>query len=57
MPPCYDLILEQDGALTTRTVLVADAFEAWRLARDRYPTRIRGVVCRDAAQVQDEHRR
>ena len=54
MPPAYDLILERDGRLTTHTVEVADALEAWRLARARYPSRIRGVVCRDPEQVRGD---
>ena len=51
MPPAYDLILERDGQLITHTVQVEDAFEAWRLARERYPTSIRGVVCCDPQHV------
>lgn len=51
MPPAYDLILERDGQLIIHTVQVANAFEAWRLARDRYPSRIRGVVCCDPQNV------
>ena len=51
MSPAYDLILERDGRLTIHTVEVVDAPEAWRLARARYPSRIRGVVCRDPEQM------
>ena len=51
MPPAYDLILERNGQLITHTVQVDDAFEAWRLARNLYANRIRGVVCRDPQQV------
>ena len=54
MPPAYDLILERDGQLITHTVQVEDAFEAWRLARERYPTSIRGVVCCDQQHVQSD---
>ena len=54
MSPAYDLILERDGQLTTHTVEVADALEAWRLARARYPSRIRGVVWRDSQQVRSD---
>ena len=57
MAPAYDLILERDGQLTTHTVEVADALEAWRLARARYPARIRGVVWRDPQQVHLDHPR
>ncbi|QNI67239.1 hypothetical protein [Synechococcus sp. BMK-MC-1] len=57
MSPAYDLILERDGQLTTHTVEVADALEAWRLARARYPSRIRGVVWRDPQQVRADHPR
>ena len=57
MAPAYDLILERDGQLTTHTVQVADALEAWRLARACYPARIRGVVWCDSEQVpQDDPR-
>ena len=51
MSPAYDLILESNGRLITHTVEVADALEAWRLARARYPARIRGVVWRDPQHV------
>ena len=37
MPSAYDLILEQDKALITQTVLVGDAQEAWRLGRKLLP--------------------
>lgn len=47
MPPAYDLILQRRGRLQTETVNVADAAEAWRLGRERYPDCIRGVVWRD----------
>lgn len=57
MAPAYDLILERDGQLTTHTVEVADALEAWRLARTRYPSRIRGVVCRDPQQLRPDVQR
>jgi len=57
MAPTYDLILERDGQLTTHTVEVADALEAWRLARMRYPSRIRGVVCRDPQQLRPDVQR
>ena len=55
MSPAYDLILERNGQLIAYTVEVVDALEAWRLARDRFPDRIRAVVCRDPQQVQGEH--
>ena len=42
------LILEDIDGFATITVSAPDAAEAWRLARDRYPDRIRGVVRRDA---------
>ncbi|EAR18400.1 hypothetical protein ACLM44_01135 [Synechococcus sp. W2B2] len=57
MSPAYDLILESNGRLITHTVEVADALEAWRLARARYPARIRGVVWRDPQQVHLDHPR
>lgn len=57
MAPAYDLILERDGQLTTYTVEVADALEAWRLARTRYPSRIRGVVWRDPQQLRPDVQR
>tara|TARA_B100001939_G_scaffold237752_1_gene205188 strand:+ start:271 stop:444 length:174 start_codon:yes stop_codon:yes gene_type:complete len=44
----FDLILEDIDGFATITVSAPDAAEAWRLARDRYPDRIRGVVRRDA---------
>ena len=47
MPPVYDLILQRKGELQTETVQVADAAQAWRLGRERYPHCIRGVVRRD----------
>ena len=46
MSPLYDLILQLKGELHTETVQVADAAQAWRLGRERYPHCIRGVVCR-----------
>ena len=46
----YDLILHRKGVLLTETVQVADAAEAWRLARERYPHCIRGVVRRDGGR-------
>ena len=57
MAPAYDLILERDGQLITQTVEVADALEAWRLARARYPAHIPGVVWCDPQQVRPEHPR
>ena len=50
MPPVYDLILQRKGELQTETVQVADAAQAWRLGRERYPHCIRGVVRRDGSQ-------
>ena len=44
----FDLILEDIDGYATITVSAPDPAEAWRLARDRYPDRIRGVVRRDA---------
>ena len=48
----FDLILEDIDGFATITVLAPDAAEAWRLARDRYPDRIRGVVRRDARAIE-----
>ena len=42
MSPLYDLILQRKGELHTETVQVADAAQAWRLGRERYPHCIRG---------------
>ena len=50
MSPLYDLILQRKGELRTETVQVADAAQAWRLGRERYPHCIRGVVRRDGSQ-------
>ena len=50
MSPLYDLILQRKGELHTETVQVADAAQAWRLGRERYPHCIRGVVRRDAGR-------
>ena len=50
MSPLYDLILHRKGELLTETVQVADAAQAWRLGRERYPYCIRGVVRRDAGR-------
>ena len=50
MSPLYDLILQRKGELYTETVQVADAAQAWRLGRERYPHCIRGVVRRDAGR-------
>ena len=50
MSPLYDLILQRRGELQTQTVQVADAAQAWRLGRERYPNCIRGVVLRDAGR-------
>ena len=50
MPPLYDLILQRQSELETETVQVADAAEAWRLAREHYPHCIRGVVLRDGGR-------
>ena len=48
MSPLYDLILQRNGELHTELVQVADAAQAWRLGRERYPHCICGVVRRDA---------
>ena len=48
MSPVYDLILQRKGELQTESVQVADAAQAWRLGRARYPYCIRGVVRRDS---------
>ena len=57
MTPTYDLILECDGNLHTETLQSADADEAWRLGRERYPNSIRAVVVRDDLEAQlREHR-
>ena len=50
MPPLYDLILQSKGEPQTETVQVADATQAWRLRRERYPHCIRGVVRRDGGR-------
>ena len=50
MSPLYDLILQRKGALQTEPVQVANAAQAWRLGRERYPHCIRGVVRRDGSQ-------
>ena len=46
----FELILQCKGELQTETVQVADAAQAWRLGRERYPHCIRGVVRRDAGR-------
>ena len=57
MTPAYDLILECDGGLHTETLQSADADEAWRVGRERYPNSIRGVVYREEPEAQlREHR-
>ena len=57
MTPAYDLILECDGGLQTETLQSADADEAWRLGRERYPNSIRAVVVRDGPEAElREHR-
>ena len=57
MPPAYDLILECDGSLHTEMLQSADADEAWRLGRERYPNSIRAVVVRDDLEAElREHR-
>ena len=57
MTPIYDLILECDGGLHTETLQSADADEAWRVGRERYPNSIRGVVYREDLEAQlREHR-
>ena len=50
MSPLYDLILQRKGELQAETVQVADAAQAWRLGRERYPHSIRGVERRDGSQ-------
>ena len=50
MSPRYDLILQRNGELQTETVQVADSAHAWRLARERYPHCIRGVVRREGGR-------
>ena len=61
MSPRYDLILQRNGELQTETVQVADAAQAWRLGRERYPNCIRGVVrrdnCRDGSAAEPSKRR
>ena len=57
MPPLYDLILQRQSDLQTETVQVAHAAEAWRLARERYPHCIRGVVRRDGFAAEPSRRR
>ena len=57
MTPTYDLILECDGSLHTETLQSADADEAWRVGRERYPNSIRAVVVREDLEAQlKEHR-
>ena len=56
MPPAYDLILRRQGRLTTETVQVADAAEAWRRGRELHPECIRGVVFRDDQEAQTSNR-
>ena len=51
MPPAYDLIFLRDGEIQTKTVQVADAEEAWRVGREKYPDGIRGVVCHEQASA------
>ncbi len=57
MPPVYDLILQRKGELQTESVQVADAAEAWRLGRERYPHCICGVVRRDGFAAEPPKRR
>ena len=57
MSPLHDLILQRKGELQTETVQVADAAQAWRLGRDRYPHCIRGVVRRDGPAAEPSKRR
>ena len=52
MTPTYDLILECDGDLHTETLQSADADEAWRVGRVRYPNSIRAVVVRDDLEAE-----
>ena len=52
MTPAYDLILERDGGLHTEMLQSADADEAWRVGRVRYPNSIRGVVVRYGPEAQ-----
>ena len=47
MSPLYDLILQCKDELQIETVQVADAAQAWRLGRERFPHCLRGVVRRD----------
>ena len=56
MSPLYDLILQRKDELFTETVQVADAAQAWRLGRDRYPHCIRGVVRRDGSAAESSIR-
>ena len=57
MTPAYDLILECDGGLHTETLQSADADEARRVGRVRYPNSIRAVVVRDGSEAElKEHR-
>ena len=49
MSPLYDLITKHKDEQQTETVQVADAAQAWRLGRERYPHCIRGVVRRDSS--------
>ena len=55
--PLYDLILQRQGELQTETVQVADAAQAWRLGRERYPHCICDVVRRDGSAAEPSKRR
>ena len=49
MPPAYDLIIVDQGQFQIETVQVNNAADAWRLGRERYPSKICGVVCQESS--------
>ena len=44
MSPIYDLIIDQEGDLLIQMVEAIDASDAWRLGKQQFPNKIRGVV-------------
>ena len=49
MPPAYDLIIVDQEQFQIETVQVNNAADAWRLGRERYPSKICGVVCQESS--------
>ena len=45
MSPAYDLILERNGALHTKTIEAPDAESAWRVGMTSHVGYLKGVVC------------